>query len=269
MSDSNATCNGHDTGANVGDAHLTNGGGSGCGVIQDSNVPIVTDPYAYLAANIPAHSCPGGYPQEPAKKKDPALPATNILPTSITLTSGYNFYCGDQELQGNTTVTAASSSQMVIENGRLDTGSYSFTTTSGGLTVIFTGTSGTYTHAPTGGGMLNFNAPTSGTWSGVAIYQDPAMTTGVDISAAGNSPTWDITGLVYQPNANDTFSGAVNKSNNGFSCFAMVINTVTINGTGGFWEHDGCPSAGLTMPTGEEPRTRDNWSNERRIRRAE
>jgi hypothetical protein len=31
-----------------------------------------------------------------------------------------------------------------------------------------------------------------GTWSGVAIYQDPALIAGMDISTAGNSPTWDI-----------------------------------------------------------------------------
>ena len=55
------------------------------------------------------------------------------------------------------------------------------------MTIIFSGTSGTYTHAPTGGGTLNIQAPTSGNWSGVALYQDPSLTTGVDISAAGNS----------------------------------------------------------------------------------
>ena len=87
----------------------------------------------------------------------------------------------------------------------------------------------------------------------MAIYQNPALTAGVDVSAAGNSSTWDITGLVYQPNANDTFSGAVNKSNNGQSCFAMVVNTVTINGTGSILEHGGCPAAGLSLPTGQSP----------------
>ena len=51
---------------------------------------------------------------------------------------------------------------------------------------------------------------TSGTWSGVAIYQDPSLTTGVDIAAAGNSRTWNITGLVYLPHSSVTFSGLAN-----------------------------------------------------------
>ena len=72
MSSTGAKCNGHNLNANFGDAHGTN---NGCGVTQNSNVPVVTDPYAGLASNIPADSCGGSYPQEPAKKNDPALPA--------------------------------------------------------------------------------------------------------------------------------------------------------------------------------------------------
>ena len=158
--------------------------------------------------------------------------------------------CGDLQLTGNVTATASPSGVLVIENGQLDTNGYTFQTTSGsGLTVIFSGTSGSYTHAPTGGGTLDIAAPTSGVWSGVAIYQDPSLTTGVDISAAGNSPTWDITGLVYLPHASVTFSGAVNKSSNGNACFALVVDNITINGTGDILTHGGCASAGLTLPS--------------------
>ena len=52
-----------------------------------------------------------------------------------------------------------------------------------------------------GDGTLDFNAPTTGPWKGIAIYQDPNLTTGVDISEAGNTPTWKITGMVYLPHA--------------------------------------------------------------------
>ena len=144
---------------------------------------------------------------------------------------------------------------LVIENGQLDTNGYTLTTSSGsGLTVVFSGTSsGSYTHAPTGGGTLDIAAPTTGNWKGVAIYQDPSLTSGVDISAAGNSPTWDITGLVYLPHASVTFSGAVNKASNGHSCFAMVVDNVTVNGTGSILENGECAAAGLTMPTGDLP----------------
>ena len=103
------------------------------------------------------------------------------------------------------------------------------------------------------GGTLDFNAPSTGPWSGIAIYQDPSLTSGVDISAAGNSPTWKITGLAYLPHASVTFSGAVNKSSNGASCFVMVVDNITINGTGSILETGGCQAAGLNMPTAQLP----------------
>ena len=251
MSNASATCNGHDLGADYGDAHITD---NGCGVIQTSNVPIVPDPYAYLAASIPANTCGGSYPQEPSKKKDPALPASNLWSGSKSL-SGNVQVCGDLQLTADVTINAPSGAVLVIENGQLDTNGFTIKTASGSaVTIIFSGdnTSG-YTHAPTGGGTFDIQAPKTGTWSGVAIYQDPAITTGVDISAAGNSPTWDITGLVYLPHSNVTFSGAVNKSANGDSCFALVVADITINGTGSILAHGGCAAAGLNMPTGQVP----------------
>jgi hypothetical protein len=153
-----------------------------------------------------------------------------------------------------TVSTGAPGGVLAIENGQLDTNGYTLATANGSaLTIIFSGTAGSYAHAPTGGGTLNFAAPTSGTWSGVAIYQDPNLTSGVDISAAGNSPTWDLTGLVYLPHASVTFSGAVNKSSNGQSCFVLVVDNITINGTGSILSTGGCAAAGLTMPSGTIP----------------
>jgi Flp pilus assembly protein TadG len=244
MSDSGARCNGHDLQANYGDAHLTN---SGCGVVQDSNMPLVADPYSGLQSNIPSNPCTS-YPQEPSKKGTP-LPASNLWSGGLSLPATY-FVCGDLQLTGNVTITSTSpGSVLVIENGQLDTNGYTLASASGSaITIIFSGTSGSYTHAPTGGGTLNIQAPSSGSWSGVALYQDPSLTSGVDISAAGNSPTWDITGLVYLPNASVTFSGAVNKSSYGASCFVMVANNVQVNGTGAIFENGGCDAAGLVMP---------------------
>ena len=201
MSNSSAACNGHNLGANVGDAHGTN---NGCGIVQNFNVPTVADPYAALASNIPANACGGSYPQEPQKKKGTALPASNQWSGSYNL-SGYKVVCGDQQLTGNTTINAPDNAVLVIENGQLDTNGYTLQTSSGsGLTVVFTGdnTSG-YTQYPTGGGTLDIAAPTSGPWSGMAIYQDPSLniSSNIDISYAGNSPTWDISGMVYLPNS--------------------------------------------------------------------
>jgi len=153
------------------------------------------------------------------------------------------------------TIDAPAGAVLVIENGQLDTNGYSITTNDGSaVTIVFSGTNGgSYVHAPTGGGTIDIAAPTSGPWSGIALYQDSNLTTGVNISAAGNSPTWKITGLVYLPNASVTMSGAVNKSSHGQSCFVMVMNDITINGTGDIAESGGCQAAGLAMPMATVP----------------
>jgi hypothetical protein len=246
MSNTGMTCNGHNLNADYGDAHGIN---NGCANVQNSHVPVVADPYSSWASSIPANTC-GSYPQEPTKKKDPALPASNQWSGAQTL-AATKIICGDLQLTGNTTLTTASpGSVVVIENGQLDTNGFTLQTAAGShVTIIFSGTAGTYTHAPTGGGTLDLQAPTSGTWHGIAIYQDPSLTTGVDISAAGNSPTWEITGLVYLPHSSVTFSGAVNKSSNGNSCTVMVIDNIRINGTGSILDTGGCAAAGLTMPS--------------------
>jgi hypothetical protein len=247
MSNTGSTCNGGNLGAPIGAAHNTN---NGCGVAQYSNVPTVADSYAALASKIPADPCGGSYPQEPTKKNAPALPSSNQL-SGLKSWGGNVVLCGDIQLTGNVTIDAPANAVLVIENGQLDTNGYSITTTKGsGLTVVFSGSnSGSYTHAPTGSGTLDIAAPTSGVWSGVAIYQDPKLTNGVDISAAGNTPAWDITGLVYLPNSSITLSGAVNKAGFGKSCFALVVKDITVNGTGMILPNGECVPAGLGMPT--------------------
>src|SRR5450759_4458013 len=54
MSNSNGTCNGSNLKANYGLAHNTS---NGCGNTQVSSVPVVPDPYASLASNIPPNTC--------------------------------------------------------------------------------------------------------------------------------------------------------------------------------------------------------------------
>ena len=254
MSNSSAVCHGSNLNADYGDAHLTS---NNCGIVPESNIPIVADPYVGLAANIPANTC-ASYPQAPSGHNDPDLPASNLWNGSKSL-SGNVQACGDIQLTGDVTVDAPAGAVLVIQNGRLDTNGHTLRTANGSaLTVVFSGTNNgsTYTHGPadTGnGGTLDIKAPTSGPWSGVALYQDPSLTNGVDVSAAGNSPAWDITGLVYLPHSNVTFSGIVNKSSNGSSCFVMVASNITINGTGAIVSHGGCGAAGLAMPTGQAP----------------
>jgi Flp pilus assembly protein TadG len=249
MSDTTSTCNGHNLNADVGDAVGIN---NGCGIVQNSYASYVADPYSGYASNIPTNTC-ASYPQEPTKKKGAPLPSSNQWSGSVSI-NGSTIVCGDLQLTGNTVISTSSpGGVLVIENGQLDTNGYTLSVANGSaLTVIFSGdNSGSYTHAPTGGGTLNINAPTSGTWSGVAIYQDPNLTSGVDISAAGNSPTWNISGLIYLPHSSVTFSGAVNKSANGATCFTMVVDNILINGTANIFKNDNqCNVAGLNQPKG-------------------
>jgi len=258
MANTSATCNGHNLGAPYGLAHNTD---NGCGVIQVSGVPQVTDPYASLASSIPSNalnSCGGNFPQED-KHGNGATQWGGVWPPANAISLGNNTWvvCGDQQLTQNVTVNTPSGAVLIVENGQLDTNSKTLSTASGsGLTLVFSGSSGSYTHAPTGGGTLDIAAPTSGTWSGIAIYQDPNLTSGVDISAAGNSPTWNVSGLVYLPKSTVTLSGAVNKSSNGQSCFVMVMDEITINGTGDVLSGDSgnnCANAGLNTPKATIP----------------
>ena len=264
MSNTGSTCTGHNLQATNGDAHGTN---NGCGINEHSNVRAVSDPYSYLASSIPANPC-STYQQE--DKKGGGLSGNNVWgPGGITVTalsdpptiSNHGIICGDLKLTGNVTLTTASpGSLLVIENGRLDIGSFVLSTASGyALTIIFSGTnSASYYHYPIDSSgsaatdcsvsCINIQAPTTGTWKGVAMYQDPSLTQNVSFTYTGNSPTWDITGLIYLPHANATFSGAVNKSSYGASCFVLVVDSVLINGTGSIEETGGCGAAGLTMP---------------------
>jgi hypothetical protein len=243
VSNAGATCNGGNLNAGIVDAH---GSIKGCGTIQNPNMPTVTDIYAGMASSIPTDSCNSVYPQEPTSKNSPPLPTSNQWTGTYTI-SGYRVVCGDQQLIGNTTISGG---VLVIENGALDTNGY--TLTGNPLTIVFSGANNaSYQHVPTGNGALNITAPTSGTWSGVALYQDPSLTTNVNISAAGNAPIWNISGLVYLPHSGVTLSGSAGASTSGAKCLMLVVDNMTINGTGSiFANNTECDKAGLNQMGG-------------------
>jgi len=211
MSNTGAQCNGSDLGAGLGIAHGTS---SGCGAKQVSNAPIPPNPFDSLKSNIPKLSdsgCNGIYPPEtPGNGNHPATTTVvaNQLSGTLNLTGGNNFRCGDVVVYNDVTVNTplGQPAVLVIENGGLDLNGHSLTTSSGSqVTLVFSGdnTAGISHHAPfdstnSNTSKLDLAAPTSGPWSGVAIYQDPILAAGpaLDVSAAGNSPTWNITGLV-------------------------------------------------------------------------
>jgi Flp pilus assembly protein TadG len=262
MSNTGTQCNGSNLGLGI---SFAVGSNSGCGTKQIHNSAIA-DPYAYLAKNIPtlASSGCGSYPQESKHGSNYTVATSNQLTGSLSLSSGNNFLCGDQLLTGNLTVNTppGQPAVLIIENGQLDLNGHTLTTSSGSaVTLVFSGTNGGgYSHGPSDntngpGGVLDLTAPSSGAWSGVAIYQDPNLTTGVDVSAAGNSPTWNVTGLIYMPHASVTLKGAIDKSTFGNSCVVLVADNFQISGTGGVLKSDigQCSQAGLPMPTATIP----------------
>ena len=267
MSNTAAQCNGSNLGAGYGFAVGTS---NGCGARPVSNQTAVLDPYAgkYTVPPLSDSGCNGNYPQETRHGNAYSVAASNQLSGTLSLSAANNggshnfFKCGDQMLTADTVIDTGGSGPavLVIENGQLDLNGHALTTADGSaVTLVFSGadTAGTnYTHAPTdntngSGGRLDINAPTSGSWSGVAIYQDPTLTSGLDVAAAGNSPTWNISGLIYMPHASVNLKGAVDKAAHGQSCVVMIADNFTISGTAGILQTDigHCKDAGVTMPT--------------------
>jgi hypothetical protein len=280
----NATCSGINSSANalyyfVSGTNGNNGNGQNCSP-SNGAAPQVTDPYSsrYPRTNIPANNCnPSATNPDVATNywqqsgnygggngngnghgngngngnggggSGPSEPYKNLWDGTKSPVS--DIYCGDVTATANTSIGPGT---YVIENGSLII-SPGVTVSGTGVTFIFTGPtiSGfSPSHLPPVNGTLDISAPTSGTWSGVALYQDPNLTSGVNWGTAGAGPTWDVTGLIYMPNSNISFSGNINKATNGANCFTMVDWTFSSNGTVNINEQQtGCTTAGLTPPT--------------------
>jgi Putative Flp pilus-assembly TadE/G-like len=261
MSNTAAQCNGSNL--NLGISFAV-GSNNSCGNSQ-IHQNALTDPYySQISGNIsafPSNPCTS-YPQESKHGNSYTVAASNQISGTKNL-SGNTFWCGDYELTGDVTVNTpvGQSAVLIIENGQLDLNGHVFQTSAGSaLTIVFTGTNGTYVHAPTDntngpGGVLDITPPINGAWAGIAVVQDPSLTTGVDVSAAGNSPTWNITGLIYMPHASITLKGAIDKSTNGKSCLVMVADNFQMSGNGGILKTDigQCAQAGLKMPQATIP----------------
>ena len=217
-------------------------------------------PDPYTGKTIPTNTCSGStpYPQFIVNGGGKVTGGGTQITSLPAAVSGIVKLCGDIQIKSGNNITVPSGVTVVIYNGRLDVNGNTFNAPSG--TLVFSGTpnNSTYSHYPidsangSPGGQLNINAPTaSGTWKDIALYQDPALTSNDNVSFtyAGNHPTWNLTGVIYLPNASVTFSGAVGKyaSNN---CQIFIADIISINGTGNVvGNQSGCAAAGITPPT--------------------
>jgi len=208
-----ARCNGT-SGSNVMGADVGQSSGKPCGVERTTNRPLM-DGFDSLKSNL-KNTC-----------------GSNSTPQTLTSGSTYsisNPRCGPVTLTSNTTL--AGDNVLLIENGGLDLKGYTLKAT-GSLTIIFSGQPAlNVAHSVTGSGVLDYSAPTSGTWSGVALYQDPRLNKNQDFTYSGNSPTFNITGMIYARNADVTISGAINHATGGLACLTFFVNTLLVNGTG-------------------------------------
>jgi hypothetical protein len=269
MSNSASTCNGSNLNATYGLAHGTN---SGCGNTQESNIPVVNDPYLAMKNNIPANTCGTKANNFPQLTKNGSKWSGGTSWSGSKNLNGTLQMCGDVQLTGNVVINTPNNTTgavLVIENGQLDLNGFTLSTANGSaVTIVFSGVTtnptGNYQHIPNDnssgqGGVLNIQAPSgsSALFQGMAIYQDPNLTTGVDITYKGNNPNWKISGGVYLPNSNVQISGAVSQSTNGADCFTMITSTVWINGTSNIYQQSpdgsGCKQAGLNMPSATIP----------------
>jgi len=237
-----AVCNGDDGGFNV---SVTVGTSNDCGASQQTGATQQTDPYQNLLANNPLTGC--------TTISSPTTGGTTLNPggaACITITGNLTIPSGITTINTASpgTVLLIKGGGNIVLNGTLTTPGVS-----SGLTIIFTGTSGAAGFI-TGSGTIEFSAPTSGTWSGVSLYQDPALTTVKSQTYSGSGPTFEITGLIHVPDANLAFSGAINHDvrTGGVACLAIVANTMQASGSGSIFTNptSQCAQAGLNgLPT--------------------
>lgn len=223
-SNTSVNCSGHDGAAT---ATIAAGSASNCSNPQ-INATAVPDIYAKLAKNI-SKLC--GSSRAGVSWQAGTVPASGLIK------AGSAFHvCGDLTLSGSGSLMDGPTSDMsiVVENGRVilaNNASISAERT----TIIL---SGNYSYPsnvsfPNGNGQsatLSISPPTStdNPWRGVALYQDPALTTNVD-NDWGPGTTFAADGLIYLPNSRVSMRGVASSGH--YRCTKFAVNTFATNGS--------------------------------------
>lgn len=228
-SNTSMTCNGHSGNADA--SYATGSVGNHC-ANPYPNSPVVPDIHAALASNI-SKQC--GLTSNAITWSAGGTPPSS--PNMITIVNGsvteYHI-CGTLTVSGtgNLLGNTSSDSLLVIENGDLIISKNAdITLTRTGL--VMTGMTGSHgIDFPNGKGhsatlRISPGSDSANPWRGIGIYQDPALTTNVDVSWGPGANLY-ADGVLYFPNANVTMSG--NMTTAGANCTKMVTNTFTSNG---------------------------------------
>lgn len=158
----------------------------------------------------------------------------------------------DISITGTATLT---SGVYFVEGGNV---SLTGTVTGTGVTLVLTGTSPGSSSVGTmslgaSNASINLTAPTSGTYAGMAIIQDPNAAQDT-FNGGGNcqtncnymqgGPNTNITGVVYFPSGNLSFSGTPNLASSG--CLQILADTLNWSGTPSLLVN-GCAGTGVDV----------------------
>jgi hypothetical protein len=224
-SNTSLNCNGHSGGAK---ASWAAGTASGCSNPRSYVTPL-TDIYEPLKTII-ERLC-GGLSGGATWKAGGTL--SNVKTVSKGAYTEYHV-CGDLTLEGEGSIIAGGSdSVVVIENGNLKLANSAKVSLSR-TTIVLTGTwaATSAIEFPNGAGKkatLAVSPPTDpkNPFQGIAIYQDPDLTSGVD-NDWGPGASLNIDGVIYLPNSNIEMRGVA--SSNTDKCTKIVSNTFRTNG---------------------------------------
>lgn len=196
-----------------------------CGL--NVGTPPITDPYANVAMPAPGacdytnYTVPNGTVEIPN-------------PGGGTVT-----FCGGLTVNSGTTVTFDPGTY-VIDGGtfKINGGATvcaptcSTTLPANGDTFVLTGSGSDYAQMDVeGGANVTVYAPTSGATAGIAFFQDrnAPKASGSNANKFTGGSSQNITGAIYFPNQNVTFSGGA--SSGGAVCTQVIGLTLNFNGT--------------------------------------
>lgn len=254
MSNASASCSGHSTNAPY---TMAVGSISGCPNQQAGRDP-VPDIYESLTSEI-QFVC-GGFRTSTTWSAGATLPLPNMI--AVTKSSHVEYHvCGRLRLDGVGQLNSLSTPSdlvIVVEDGDIEVLADANVSTNR-MTLVLTGNpaSGTHTVAfPNGAGhaaQLSVSPSTNrqNPWHGVSIYQDPRLTTNIDMTWSP-AAAFNADGVVYFGAASLTMNG--NASSNNSLCTKIVTSRFTSNGNIDFrFSQDTASCRDLTVTQWESP----------------
>ena len=220
-----------------------------------SGAPEIGDVYAATASNITRECSTSSYSN--LTWTPTSMPAAPKVVTVVKGDRTEYHVCGTLTLSGSGALLNTSTSAdtiIVVENGALilDTDA---AVNAQRTTFVITATNTSASHIidfPNGNGQvasLTISPPktSSNPWRGMALYQDPALTTNINMTWGPGASLY-VDGVMYFPRASLTMHGAGNS--NSLGCTKLAVNTFTNNGSFNLTQStSACSEIGMTQYT--------------------